>query len=268
MTGKWLLAPVLAAVLALAAANGDARAGTACGETAPTPDTIATAGRAAQRTLVALQRTASDTVVIARVGADISRYGLRYTHAGIALRAPASGRWFVRHQLNHCGSDRSGLYDQGLLNFFLDDLHDFDALLLVPRPGLRRRLRAVAMSNAVFLMYQPAYSVIANPFATRYQNSNQWLLELLALAEAPPHSIGTRADAHRFLRNHGYRPSRVRISAWQRLGASLFRANVRFDDHSAEAQARGEYPVASVRSLESYLLRRDAVGQRIVVRNP
>src|SRR5262249_1818233 len=118
--------------------------------------------------------------VIARVGRDLSEYGLRYSHLGLALRDDTRGRWIVLHELNHCGRADSGLYEQGLGSFFLDDLYRYEALVLVPSAELQERIASAVAQGAALRMHEPRYSLIAHPYSAKYQNSNQWLLELAA----------------------------------------------------------------------------------------
>ena len=93
--------------------------------------------------------------------------------------------------------------------------------------------------------------MIAYPFSTKYQNSNQWVLEFLAAAQAG--GAVTRESAQEYLKDGGYIPDLVWISGFKRFGASLFRANVRFDDHPDAESENGRYSFVSVRSILRYL---------------
>ena len=66
----------------------------------------------AQATLQALDASGAEVVLLARAGQDLSKYGLRWSHLGFAYRQ--DGVWRVLHKLNHCGTDESALYRQGL----------------------------------------------------------------------------------------------------------------------------------------------------------
>jgi hypothetical protein len=240
-------------------------AGTRCSQLEPNAETIANAARAAELTLRTLEQTNAEAVILARVGSDISEYGLRYTHAAFAFRDHPKGRWLVRHLLNECATDRSGIYDQGLFNFFLDDLYAYEALIIVPSRNLQDRLKGLVLSSAALVLHQPKYSMIASPFDTRYQNSNQWLLEMIALAQAPAGLPISRPLAQELLRSAGYRPSQVSISPFKALGASILRANVRFDDHSSREREIGRYDVVSVRSVKDYLIEKNDIGRLLTV---
>jgi len=113
------LACALAFVLPLAA---PAHAGQACTEKAPTPETIRKGLTLALKTRNALDASGAQVALVARVGQDLSRYGVHYSHMAYAWRDHPKGRWFVVHELNKCGTADSDIFDEGLGNFFLDDL--------------------------------------------------------------------------------------------------------------------------------------------------
>ena len=82
-------------------------------------------------------------------------------------------------------------------------------------------------------------------YSTRYQNSNQWVLETLAAAAAPPGQVETRFEAQKWLRSIGFQPPTVEVPAAVRLGARMFRANVAFDDHPYERRMAGQIDTVS-----------------------
>lgn len=207
----------------------------------------------AVRTREALQRSGASVVLLARVGRDMSEYGLRYSHMGIATYDAGAGRWQITHLLNECGTASSSLYQDGLANFFMDDLHAFETLVAVPRAEVQQALLGVLRSRAHMSLHTPAYNTIAYPFSTRYQNCNQWVLELIASNMMEPGMGSGRQPIQHWLEKSAYRPSSIRISAGKRLGAGLFSKNVRFDDHPAESGREGRYQVVSVESVLSFL---------------
>lgn len=261
MIGKSILGAIAVCLL-----TWPALAGTQCSEKALTGEMVAKAVKAATATYDALENSGAEVAILARVGADISEHGLRYTHAGFALRDHPKGRWFVRHQLNVCATDRSGIYDQGLLNFYLDDLLAYEALAIIPTPSLQRRVAAMALSPNALRLHHQTYSMIANPFSTKYQNSNQWVLEILALAQAPTGLPVNRRQAQTLLRRADFRPTQISISPFKVLGASLFRANVRFDDHGQTESDNGRYNVVSVGSVREYLRSRGEISRELLIK--
>jgi hypothetical protein len=210
-----------------------------------------------------LEASGASVAVIGRVGRDLSEHGLRYSHVGLALRSEPERRWTVLHLLNHCGRADSDLYEQGLGNFFLDDLFRFEAVVLLPSPELQSRVLVALAGGAARRVHQPAYSLIAHPYSARYQNSNQWLLELVASALAgEPFS---RGQAHAHLARMGFRPSALHLPPLKRLGARLFSVNVQFDDHAWEEWSSSRYQVVSAESVLAFLATTDrSMGQSVV----
>lgn len=248
----------LAAMVALSA--GTARAGSQCTERALKAEEFAKASAMAVKLRRALDESGAKVALVGRVGSDISAHGLRYTHVGFVQRDHPKGRWMFVHLLNECGSNRSGIYDEGLINFFLDDLFAYDAVVAIPTADLQDRLDAALSGPTVARIHSPNYSMIAYPFSTKYQNSNQWVLELLAAAQA--NGAVTRQSVQDDLKRRGYTADKVGISAFKRLGAALFRANVRFDDHPEEESNTARYSVVSVRSVLRYLDRTGGLKSR------
>lgn len=199
----------------------------------------------AQRTVQALEDSGAQVALVSRAGQDLSRYRLRYSHMGIAVRDHPKRRWTVVHALNDCGSAVSALYDEGMGNFFLTDLYRHETQLVIPGPGLQARLAQLAATRTPVRLHEPKYNMLSYVYSTRYQNSNQWVLETLAAAAAPPGQIETRAEAQKWLRSIGFQPPTVEVPAAVRLGARMFRANVAFDDHPYERRMAGQIDTVS-----------------------
>lgn len=85
-------------------------AGTRCDAGDVPPAKVAAAAETAMRVVAELDRAEAP---VARVGTDLSKQGLVYSHVGFALRDHADERWTVLHLLNECGTDRSSLHAQG-----------------------------------------------------------------------------------------------------------------------------------------------------------
>jgi hypothetical protein len=206
-------------------------------------------------------------VVIARAGQNLSEYGLRYSHLGFAYREGEGDAavWRIVHKLNQCGSARASIYRQGLGEFFLDDLWQYEAAVVVLAPQAQAHLRALLADNkAVVRLDTPDYSMVAYPWSDRYQQSNQWAIETLALAEDP--AAATRERAQAWLRLHGYEPTTLHLSAFKRLGARLVSANVAFDDHPNEKRFSDRIETVTVDSVFRWLERDGLAGPVQVIR--
>jgi hypothetical protein len=251
MSARWRL---LALMLALDSAS--ALAGNDCSERAVTPQAIAAAAETAMRTRAALDAVDAPVALVARVGTDLSAHGLVYSHVGFARREHADGPWTVVHLLNRCGTDRSALHAEGLVNFFSDQLVNQDARVLWLEPALAARVAARLDDDAIFALHQPHYSVIARPDSRDYQNSTAWVLDVLASSSLGS-STPSRAQAQQAASDH--RPDRIHIPYRKRVLGGIFSANLAFTDHPIGTRLAGDYPVVTVRSIIDWLRQRDAV---------
>jgi hypothetical protein len=230
----------------------DAYAGSACGEQRVAPHKVAAAARTALLAAAALDEADAPVALIARVGTDLSKQGLVYSHAGFAVRDHAHGRWTVVHLLNECGSDRSSLYAQGLVNFFSDDLINQDLRIVWFKPEVANRLAERLQQMPRHSLHHPRYNLIARPGSREYQNSTAWIVEMMASALAD-HAFYDRTTAYAFIRNDGFVADTVHIPYSKRVLGGLFSANTVFTDHSVATRLSGDYPVITVRSIFRYL---------------
>ncbi len=255
----------LALATTLITTAAGAEAGRSCEQRPPTADSVVRAMALAERTAARLDQTGADVVVIARAGQNLSEYGLRYSHLGFAYRDDSAARpvWRVVHKLNQCGSAHASLYRQGLGEFFLDDLWQYEAAIVVLTPSAQAHLKAALVDNVeVARLDTPDYSMVAYPWSQRYQQSNQWALETLAMTEEPAAVSRVRAQA--WLRLHGYEPTALHLSALKRLGARATSANISFDDHPNEKRFEGRIETVTVDSVFRWL-ERDGLGGPVQV---
>lgn len=220
-----------AAILALLLAPA-AQAGRSCEARLPEAQSVVRGMDLAERTARALDASGAEVVLLARAGQDLSKYGLRWSHVGLAYKETSDTgvRWQVVHKLNQCGSARADLWRQGLGEFFLDDPWEYRAGFIVLAPEVQMKLHALLHDNRhVQRLHEPDYNMLAYPWAQRYQQSNQWAIETLAMAVEPGATTRDRAQA--WLQFKGYQPTTLRLGAMTRLGARMTVANIAFDDH-------------------------------------
>ena len=240
--------------------------GQACTEFKPTPDTVRKALTLAHKVRGALEQNGAEVALVARVGQDLAKYKLRYSHLGFAWRDHPNGRWTLMHLLNQCGTTDSGIFAEGLGNFFLDDMVAFEALVFVPGKDPQQQLARALASERPIALHGLPYNMLAYAFSTRYQNSNQWVLEVFAAASARDAPVATRQQAQAWLKLAGFEPITVEIDALTRLGGRMFRANIAFDDHPFDRRMAGQIDTVTVESVIRFLERRDAEHKKFVVR--
>lgn len=193
-----------------------------------------------------LERSGADVALVARAGLDLSRFGLLYSHAGIALKDNPGGPWAVRQLYYACDESRPRLFDQGMSGFVLGadtPGHGHVLLLFPPAADGARLARAALDKRQALALLAERYSADAYAFGTRYQNCNQWVAEMLASAwgglgdddgrsDSSDSSAGdARARAQAWLRARGYAATPVRVPSRWTMFAGQFVPLVHVDDH-------------------------------------
>jgi hypothetical protein len=219
----------------------------------------------AANTVRYLEQGGARAAIIARAGQNLSEYQLHYSHLGIAYRDESAlggrGAWRVVHKLNQCGSDRGELYRQGLGEFFGDTLYRYEAGIVILRPDVQESVQRALHNDALInRLHQPRYNMLAYPWASLYQQSNQWVIETLAMIVEP--SINSRLQDKIWLRQNDYQPSTLHISPLKRLGARIGTAHIAFDDHPTARRIAGQIDTVTVDSVFRWLERRQ-LGLRV-----
>jgi hypothetical protein len=242
-----------------------ALAGRTCEAKKTSPQSLERGMALAEKTLTALNASGDKVVLLARAGQDLSKYGLRYSHLGLAYQMPdghGGNTWRVLHKLNDCGTSSSAIYRQGLGEFFLDDPWRYEAAWLAPTPEVQARLITViqSLTQAIQMHHKP-YSIVSYAWGTKYQQSNQWAMETLAAAMEPSiaqsnHGVtDARVKAQAWLQFKGYQPSTLRIDGLTRLGGRISSSNVAFDDHPSEKRFSDRIETVTVDSVFQWLQR-------------
>jgi hypothetical protein len=191
-----------------------------------------------------LDASGAEVALVARAGLDLSRFGQLFSHAGIALKDNPGGPWAVRQLYYACDESRPRLFDQGMPGFVLGadtPSHGHVALLFPPAADGARLARAALDKRLALALLATRYSANAYAFATRYQNCNQWVAEMLAEAWAPAagkddgdgggQDADARTRAQAWLRAQGYAARPVRVPSHWVMFAGQFVPLVHVDDH-------------------------------------
>ncbi|HST02836.1 MAG TPA: DUF2145 domain-containing protein [Usitatibacter sp.] len=229
-------------------------AGRPCTDTPLDVDTVKRSLALAEHTAARLDATGARVVVLGRAGQDLGKYGLRWSHMAFAYRDDEDGamKWRVVHKLNECGAPVGDVYRQGLGDFFLDRMFRYEAAVVVLSAEAQARLLPVLRDDRRVMQWSTrAYSMVAYPWSTRYQQSNQWVLE--TLAGAMDGHAATRRQAQAWLQLRDYRPTTLRLGPLERLGAEVSRANIAFDDHPNAKRFSDRIETATVDSALAWL---------------
>ena len=229
-----------------------------------------------------LQRLDTRVALVSRSGLDLSRLGVRYSHAGIGLADSPTVPWSVRQLYFDCDEGRARLFDQGLAGFVLGQ-HDarlgFVSLVLLPGRAAESLARAALDERQALALLGRRYSANAYAQSTRYQNCNQWVAELMATAwggwspqaplqggsEGAPSHDTARGRAQHWLREAGYQPSRLTLPSSAALLAAPFVPWVHLDDHPEALLQQRVMEVSMPEALEAFIRAREPEARRIEV---
>jgi hypothetical protein len=140
-------------------------------------------------------------------------------------------RGYAVYNLYH-GDGASLPRDQSYL--FQDYPYDFvrgsavdDVGVIVPTREMQRRILGVMITPAYKQLHVPAYSLISNPLDPRYQNCNEFMLDVIAAAAWETTDY---AQIKANLREH-YRPTRVDVGLFARIFGPMRDERLKTDDH-------------------------------------
>ncbi|MBK1712086.1 DUF2145 domain-containing protein [Rubrivivax gelatinosus] len=216
-----------------------------------------------------LARSGDEVALIARSGTELGRFGIRYSHAGIALAHNPAGPWSVRQLYYACDEAGPRLFDQGLAGFLLGSAEPgrgYVWLLLLPAAEARA-LQASALDKPTALRLLAAdYSANAYAWSTRFQNCNQWVAELLAAAwQQPGLPAPTREQAQRWLHEQAYAPAAIALDSHALVFAAHFVPLIHVQDHPlADLQAL-TMQVSMPSSIEAFVRERAPQVRRLEI---
>jgi len=207
-----------------------------------------------------LDRSGQPAALVARSGLALQRFEQRYSHAGISLKASANTPWSVRQLYYACDAQRPRIFDQGMSGFVLG-VHDpeegYVSIILLPDEA-SRALELAALDNRQALQLLGArYSANAYAFGQQYQNCNQWLAELLAVAwGALPSNDTTRGAAQSWLQDQGYQPTVFTVGWRPLMWLAAILPWLHSGDHPVEDLDATRFRVSMPQSIAAFVQQR------------
>lgn len=210
-----------------------------------------------------LAATEEGVALVSRSGLDLSRFNLRYSHAAIAWRSE-QGLWSARQLYYACDEHRPRIYDQGLAGFAMgtdDPKLGYLSIVRLPpqavlplQPDTPRALHLLAAQ----------YSANAYAYSLRYQNCNQWLIEMLAAGWGNlDDGEDLRERAQAWLRNAGYAPEPVEVGSRFWMLASYFVPLLHLDDHPDADRAALKLHISLPTTVENFVRSRFPQSERV-----
>ncbi|WP_426167995.1 DUF2145 domain-containing protein [Pseudoduganella sp. R-34] len=210
-----------------------------------------------------LERSGATAAVVSRAGLDLARLGLRYSHAGLALKDNPNSPWSVRQLYYACDEKRPRIFDQGMAGFVLgaeEPAHGHLSLVLLPDEQARTLQAAALDAQTPLSLLAGEYSANAYAYSTRYQNCNQWLVELMASAWGA--AAPRREDAQSWLRERGYQAESVAVGRTLVIAAH-FVPLVHVQDHPDEDLRAQTMRVSMPSSIEHFVHRESPQARRL-----
>jgi hypothetical protein len=220
--------------------------------------------------------------LLSRSGLDLARFGIRYSHAGISLKDSPNTPWSIRQLYYACDEQKPRIFDQGMAGFVLGTdsaTLGYVSAVLLP-PDAAKAVESAALSNPQALaLLHPHYSANAYAYSLRYQNCNQWVIELLASAfgtlglgdsreladdlAVTTDQLPNRANAQSWLRQQGYLPSLVQVGSRLLMWAGAFIPHIHSSDHPQDDLSQQRYQVSMPASIEGFIQTTVPAAQRI-----
>ena len=220
-----------------------------------------------------LEDSGARLALVSRSGLDLSRFGVRYSHAGVSLQQGLDTAWSVRQLYYDCDESKPRLFDQGVSGFVLglsDPAAGYVSALTLPEPEAAALERAVLDRALALQALGTRYSANAHAFSVSYQNCNQWVAEMLAVAWGPapepqvaPGIETRRRLAQGWLAQQGYQPSvfEVGFRPWMWLGRLI--PHLHEDDHPPADLAKARFRVSMPASIDAFVRARVPGAQRL-----
>ncbi|MEO8384877.1 MAG: DUF2145 domain-containing protein [Betaproteobacteria bacterium] len=204
-----------------------------------------------------LEKSGQRVALIARSGLDLSLLGARYSHAGVSLKASPNGVWSVRQLYYACDEQKPRIFDQGMSGFLLGtDNPDigFVSVVLLPTNEAASLERIAQDDHRALQLLGSTYSANAYAFSVRYQNCNQWMLEMLATAWGDlADTEGLRLEAQRWLTEKRYKPTSFEIGFRPMMWLAALVPWLHNDDHPDVDIGNKIYRVSMPASIESFI---------------
>jgi hypothetical protein len=213
-----------------------------------------------------LAATGDGVALVSRSGLDLSRFGIRYSHAALAWRSE-SGLWSARQLYYACDERRPRIYDQGLAGFALgtdDPRLGYLSIVRLPAQAVLALRPALLDNLRVLHLLAAHYSANAYAYGLRYQNCNQWIMEMIAAGWGDlPDGEDLRERAQAWLRDAHYAPQPVDVNSRLLMLASYFVPLLHLDDHPDDDRRTMRLEISLPSTVETFVRERFPASERV-----
>lgn len=214
-----------------------------------------------------LEASGQPVALVSRSGLALGLLGQRYSHAGVSRRDHEASPWAVRQLYYACEEARPHIFDQGMTGFVMgvhNDTEGYLSIVTLPDEASQQLHAAVRDPQLALALLAEDYSANAYPYALRYQNCNQWLVELLASAWDLSPQAPSRARAQAWLQAEGYAPTELQL--WRPvLAFGRLLSYLHFDDHPPALLDQGRLQLSLPPGIEQFARQRWPQAQRVEI---
>jgi len=203
--------------------------------------------------------------LIARQGRPTSELpkGVNFTHTGIAVYSKLDLKdgtqvagYAIYNLYQHIDQkDKSYLATNYPSEFFMGVDH-LKAGIIIPTKKLQRRLLEVIGSNRYKTLHNPKYSILSNPYNRKFQNCNEFVLDVLNAAIYQTDNISQLKEntlAH-------FEAQKIQVNPFKLLLGSLFSSDISVADQGEALMT------ATFGSIERYLVQNGLVEESFVMK--
>jgi len=177
------------------------------------------------------------------------------------------GAWSARQLCYACDEGRPRIYDQGAAGFAMgidDPALGYVSIVRLPDDAAQSLRRASLDSSRALNLVAASYSANAYPFSLRYQNCNQWVAEMLAVAWGDlADGDELRGRAQDWLREARYAPEPVDVGSHALMFASIYVPFLHLDDHPEDDRLAMKLQVSLPSTVEAFVRERLPSSERV-----
>jgi len=202
--------------------------------------------------------------ILSRVGRPANELpeGIHFTHTAIGVYSiikTADGRELPGYAIYNLYQrekkpDVSDLVVDYPIDFFAG-VFELKAGVVIPKPELQQRLLQVIATNTYKELHNPNYSVIANPYNSKFQNCTEHTLDVINAAiyqTADVKVIKSNTKAY-------FQAQKIHISPFKLLAGAIFMPDVKTSDQ------KGDIKTSTYTTIARYLNKYDLVQEQFVI---
>lgn len=202
--------------------------------------------------------------ILSRVGRPANELpeGIHYTHTALGVYSmikTADGREVPGYAIYNLYQrekepDVSDLIVDYPVDFFAG-VFELKAGVVIPTPELQQRLLQVIASNTYKELHNPKYSVIANPYNSKFQNCTEHTLDVINAA------IYQTGDVKKIKANTKayFDAQKVHVSPFKLVAGSIFMPDVKTSDQ------KNGIRTSTYTTIAAYLDKYDLIQEQLVI---